>query len=67
MYDCYYRIILVQPVSLVDFKTPGADLKGVQYLRNVQDGDALIAAIADAKAAGGKVRYFTPVYNYQII
>ncbi|PRW59212.1 monodehydroascorbate reductase [Chlorella sorokiniana] len=43
-----------RPSTLVDFKTPGADLKGVHYLRNVADADALIAAIADCKAAGGK-------------
>ena len=27
-----------QPVTLADFKTPGADLQGVAYLRNVQVG-----------------------------
>ena len=45
-----------QPVTLADFKTPGAELEGVRYLRNVQDADALIATIAACKAAGGKVR-----------
>lgn len=45
----------LQPSTLADFRTPGADLKGVHYLRNVQDADSLIAAIADCKAAGGKV------------
>ena len=44
-----------RPVNLADFKTPGADLKNVLYLRNVQDADALVAAIAATKAAGGKV------------
>ena len=47
--------MLLQPVSLADFKTPGADLSGVYYLRNVQDADALLAAIKECKAAGGKV------------
>lgn len=41
-------------VSLADFKTPGADLKGLHYLRNVEDADALNAAIAETKAANGK-------------
>lgn len=45
----------LQPSTLADFRTPGADLKGVHYLRNVEDADSLIAAIADCKAAGGKV------------
>jgi hypothetical protein len=47
---------LLQPVSLADFKTPGAELGGVNYLRNVQDADALLAAIKQCKEAGGKVR-----------
>lgn len=44
-----------QPVTLADFKTPGADLQGVHTLRNVQDADALLSAIQACKAAGGKV------------
>lgn len=43
-----------RPVTLTDFKTPGADLQGVHVLRNVQDADSLIAAIQACKAAGGK-------------
>ena len=53
----YEKLIIgtgARPVSLADFKTPGADLKGIFYLRNVKDGDALVAAIAATKAAGGK-------------
>lgn len=42
-------------MTLADFKTPGAELEGVHYLRNVQDADALIAAIKKCKEAGGKV------------
>jgi monodehydroascorbate reductase (NADH) len=42
-------------VRLSDFKTPGAELSGVHYLRNVADGDSLLAGLAAAKAAGGKV------------
>ena len=41
-----------QPVRLTDFNTPGADLPGVHYLRNVQDADSLIAAIAAVKQGG---------------
>ncbi|PSC73208.1 monodehydroascorbate reductase [Micractinium conductrix] len=43
-----------RPVTLTDFKTPGADLQGVHVLRNVQDADALIAAMQACKAAGDK-------------
>lgn len=40
-----------RPTTLEDFKTPGFDLKGVHYLRNVQDADALVNAIAACKAS----------------
>jgi hypothetical protein len=45
----------MQPVLLSDFKTPGADLQGVYYLRNERDAATLVDAIATAKAAGGQV------------
>ena len=45
----------MQPVYLSDFGTKGADLKGIYYLRNVVDADALIAAIGDAKKKSNKV------------
>lgn len=54
----YDKLIIgtgARPVNLADFKTPGADLKGVHYLRNVVDADALITAIAATKASNGKV------------
>lgn len=39
-----------RPVDLAaDFGTPGADLKGIHYLRDVRDADALVSAIAAAK------------------
>ena len=44
-----------QPTYLSDFKTPGADLKGIFYLRNVVDADAIVAAIGPAKEKGGRV------------
>lgn len=47
-------LLCVQPVTLWDLKAPGADLKGIYYLRNVQDADALIGGIARAKERGGK-------------
>ena len=37
------------PIKLSDFGTEGADLKGIYYLRNVDDADALIAALTEAK------------------
>lgn len=43
-------------MTLADFKTPGADLGGVHYLRNVQDADSLLAAIQMCKEKGGKVQ-----------
>lgn len=46
----------MQPVTLADFKTPGAELGGVHYLRNVEDANALLEAIKACKAAGGKAR-----------
>ncbi len=39
-----------------DFKTPGADMDGFFYLRNVVDADALVAGMKDLKEKGGKVR-----------
>lgn len=42
-----------RPVNLAaDFKTPGADLPGIHYLRNVADADALVAALAALKEQG---------------
>jgi len=45
-----------QPISLADFKTAGADLKGIFYLRNVVDADRILEAIPEAKERGGRVR-----------
>jgi monodehydroascorbate reductase (NADH) len=46
-----------RPVNLAaDFRTPGADLAGIHYLRNVADADALVAALAalkEGQASGG--------------
>jgi monodehydroascorbate reductase (NADH) len=53
----YEKLIIgtgARTVSLADFKTPGSELKGLHYLRNVEDADALNIAIAETKAAGGK-------------
>ena len=53
----YDKLIIAtgaRPVNLSDFKTPGAELRGIHYLRNVKDADALIAAIAKTKESGGK-------------
>ena len=45
----------LQPIYLSDFGTKGADLKGLYYLRNVVDADALVAAIGEAKKKSNKV------------
>lgn len=53
----YQKLIVAtgaRAVTLADFKTPGADLGGVHYLRNVQDADSLLAAIQMCKEKGGK-------------
>jgi hypothetical protein len=42
-------------MTLADFKTPGAELEGVHYLRNVEDADGLIVAMQACREAGGKV------------
>lgn len=53
--DLSTSLCLMQPVYLSDFGTKGADLKGIYYLRNVVDADALVAAIGDAKKKSNKV------------
>ena len=45
----------MQPVKLTDFGTKGADLKGIFYLRNVVDADAIVEAIGQAKKKSNKV------------
>lgn len=49
------HVCVLQPMYLTDFGTKGADLKGIYYLRNVVDADALVAAIAEAKKKSNKV------------
>lgn len=44
-----------RPMTLTDFKAPGDHLKGVHYLRNVEDADRLVDGIQGAKAKSGKV------------
>lgn len=48
-------MLSLQPVTLADFKSPGADLKGVHYLRNVEDANSLIEAMESVKKNGGQV------------
>lgn len=43
-----------RPIDLRQFNTPGADLGGIYYLRNVADADILLHGVAAAKAAGNK-------------
>lgn len=49
------RVSLLQPVKLTDFGTKGADLKGIFYLRNVVDADAIVESIGQAKKKSNKV------------
>lgn len=49
----YEFLVIWQFNKLADRGVPGADAKGIYYLREVQDADALVAAIADKK--GGSV------------
>lgn len=53
-YDKLIAATGARPVTLADFNSPGADLKGVHYLRNVKDADALIEGISLAKTKRGK-------------
>lgn len=39
----------MQFLNLADFKTPGADAKGIFYLRDVRDADKLVEAIKSRK------------------
>ena len=55
LFGVFYNVCVLQPVYLTDFGTKGADLKGIYYLRNVVDADALVAAIAEAKKKNNKV------------
>ncbi|GMH38143.1 hypothetical protein BSKO_06027 [Bryopsis sp. KO-2023] len=44
-----------RPVKLTEFKVPGAELSGLNYLRDIKDADALVAAMEECKAKDGKV------------
>lgn len=55
--------VCLQATRLSDFGTPGADLSGVHYLRNVADADSLLAGVETAKAAGGKVGGWNTLIN----
>ncbi len=60
-------VCVIQPMDLaVDFKTPGADLGNILYLRNVADADKVIAALKEVKETGGKVRAH-PLSTYHLI
>ena len=54
----------MQPVKLSDFGTKGADLKGIYYLRNVVDADAIVAAIGEAKKKSNKVVLAATISTY---
>lgn len=41
-------------MTLKDFNVPGSDLKGLFYLRNVEDADELYKAMKDAHSSGRK-------------
>lgn len=44
----------VQNMTMKDFGAKNADLKGIQYLRNVEDADALVAYMKEAKKISNK-------------
>lgn len=53
----YEKLVLAmgaRPINLATFGTPGAELRGIEYLRDVVDADRLLEAVKEAKAAGGK-------------
>ena len=55
-YDTLVVATGARPLDLAaDFKVPGADAKGVHYLRSVADADALYAAIQAAADSGAPV------------
>lgn len=54
----YEKLIIAtgaRPVYLSDFKIPGSDLKGIYYLRDVNDGNMLLEAMSKIKETSGKV------------
>lgn len=55
-YDTLVVATGARPLDLAaDFNVPGADAKGIHYLRNVADADALYAAIQAAAGSGEPV------------
>ena len=54
----YEKLVIAtgaRSTTLADFKTPGAELEGLFYLRNEADAASLFKAIEATKASGGKV------------
>ena len=56
----------MQPIYLTDFGTKGAELKGIYYLRNVVDADAIVAAIGEAKKKSNKVMLAATTSTYHL-
>lgn len=54
-----FSVFPLQPVRLTDFKVPGAELEGLNYLRDIKDADALVASVKQIKETGGKVQLVT--------
>eukprot|EP00798_Chlamydomonas_sp_ICE-L_P019363 gene19363-26011_t len=53
----YEKLIIAtgaRVIQLTEFKTPGAELGGIYYLRDEADGAKLVEAMKAVKAAGGK-------------
>lgn len=45
-------------MRLTDFKVPGADLAGLNYLRDISDAEALVSAIQEVKSTQGHVSIY---------
>ncbi len=52
----YDKLALVTGASPRKLQVEGSDLDGIFYMRNIQDADAVVAAVADAKKARDKCR-----------
>ena len=50
-YDKLIAATGARPTTLADFKSPGDELTGVHYLRNVKDADGLVESMQHAKTA----------------
>lgn len=43
---------------------PGAELEGLNYLRDIKDADAMVASVKQIKETGGKVHLCTTFLHF---